>query len=98
MATLHPRITSYDDNLFRPCKSGLFQTTTDAQPWTSAWALYVSEFDLKLVHIPGSKNVLADALSRRPDLCPDEVDNKDVVGCKLLPFMVICISHHVYLV
>src|SRR5271163_3320866 len=44
------------------------------------WALYVSEFDLKLVHIAGSKNVLADALSRRPDLCPDDIDNKDVVA------------------
>src|SRR5271163_2566897 len=44
------------------------------------WALYVSEFDLKLVHIAGSKNVLADALSRRPDLCPDDINNKDVVA------------------
>src|SRR5277367_5168266 len=43
------------------------------------WALYVSEFDLKFVHIAGSKNILADALSRRPDLCPDEPDNKDIV-------------------
>jgi len=46
------------------------------------WSLYISEFDLKLVHIPGTKNVLADALSRRPDLCPEDDDNKDVV---LLP-------------
>ena len=31
------------------------------------------------MHIPGTKNVLADALSRRPDLCPEDDDNKDVV-------------------
>src|SRR5271163_1398017 len=44
------------------------------------WALYMSEFDLKLTHIPGSKNALADALSRHPDLCPEGVDNKDIIA------------------
>ena len=34
---------------------------------------------MKLVHIPGSKNILADALSRRPDLCPDEPDNQGMI-------------------
>jgi RNase H-like domain found in reverse transcriptase/Integrase zinc binding domain len=43
------------------------------------WTLYLSEFDIKLVHIPGKKNIQADALSRRPDLCPQGVDNDDVV-------------------
>jgi hypothetical protein len=43
------------------------------------WTLYLSEFDIKLVHIPGKKNIQADALSRRPDLCPQETDNEDVV-------------------
>jgi RNase H-like domain found in reverse transcriptase len=28
------------------------------------WTLYLSEFDIKLVHIPGKKNIQADALSR----------------------------------
>jgi hypothetical protein len=32
-----------------------------------------------LVHIPGKKNIQADSLSRRPDLCPQETDNEDVV-------------------
>ena len=41
------------------------------------WTLYLSEFDIKLVHIPGKKNIQADALSRRPDLCPDGIDNKN---------------------
>jgi hypothetical protein len=43
------------------------------------WTLYLSEFDIKLVHIPGKKNIQADSLSRRPDLCPQGTDNEDVV-------------------
>jgi RNase H-like domain found in reverse transcriptase/Reverse transcriptase (RNA-dependent DNA polymerase)/Integrase zinc binding domain len=43
------------------------------------WTLYLSEFDIKLVHIPGKKNIQADSLSRRPDLCLQETDNKDVI-------------------
>ena len=35
------------------------------------WMLYLSEFDIKLVHIAGKKNIQADTLSRRPDLCPE---------------------------
>ena len=44
------------------------------------WSLYLSEFDVKLVHTPGNKMVQSDALSWRPDLCPEEDnDNKDIV-------------------
>jgi transposase InsO family protein len=44
------------------------------------WSLYLSEFDVKLVHLPGHKMVQSDALSRRPDLCPDEdTDNENMV-------------------
>ena len=44
------------------------------------WSLYLSEFDVKLIHTPGSKMVQSDALSRRPDLCPDEdKDNEDMI-------------------
>ena len=43
------------------------------------WTLYLSEFDIKLVHIPGKKNIQADALSRRPDLCPEGTDNENMV-------------------
>jgi hypothetical protein len=44
------------------------------------WSLYLSEFDIKLIHTPGNKMVQSDALSRRPDLCPDEdTDNEDIV-------------------
>jgi RNase H-like domain found in reverse transcriptase len=43
------------------------------------WTLYLSKFDSKLVHIPGKKNIQANSLSRRPDLCPQGTDNKDVI-------------------
>jgi hypothetical protein len=43
------------------------------------WTLYLSEFNIKLVHIPGKKNIQADSLSRRPDLCPQGTDNEDVI-------------------
>ena len=44
------------------------------------WSLYLSEFDIKLVHLPGHKMVQSDALSRRSDLCPEEdTDNEDVI-------------------
>jgi hypothetical protein len=43
------------------------------------WTLYLSKFDIKLVHIPGKKNIQADSLSQRPDLCPQGIDNEDVI-------------------
>ena len=45
--------------------------------------MYITWFNTKLMHIPGSKMVQSDALSRQPDHIPDEdTDNKDLV---LLP-------------
>ena len=47
------------------------------------WSLYLSEFDIKLIHQPGSKMIQSDALSRRPDLIPSkDTDNEDMT---LLP-------------
>ena len=43
----------------------MIQTTEKHQPF--------------LVHIPGKKNIQADALSRRPDLCPEGTDNENMV-------------------
>jgi hypothetical protein len=43
------------------------------------WTLYLSKFDIKLVYIPGKKNIQADSLSWRPDLCPQGTDNEDVI-------------------
>ena len=31
------------------------------------WSLYLSEFNIKLIHLPGTKMIQSDALSRRPD-------------------------------
>ena len=41
------------------------------------WSLYLSEFDVKLVHTPGHKMILSDALSRRPDFVPENDDDND---------------------
>ncbi|ESK87968.1 hypothetical protein Moror_10843, partial [Moniliophthora roreri MCA 2997] len=47
------------------------------------WSLFLSEFDLGLVHVPGKSLTQADALSRRSNECEDEdTDNENVV---LLP-------------
>ena len=44
------------------------------------WSLYLSEFDVKLVHTPANKMIQSDALSRRPDHCPNEDnDNNDII-------------------
>ena len=43
------------------------------------WSLYLSEFNVKLVHIAGTKIVQSDALSRRPDFTPEEdTDNENI--------------------
>ena len=39
----------------------------------------MSEFDVKLVHIAGTKIIQSDTLSRRPDFTPEEdTDNENV--------------------
>ena len=43
------------------------------------WPLYLSEFDVKLVHIAGMKIVQSDVLSRWPDFVPGEdTDNENI--------------------
>ena len=47
------------------------------------WMLDISNYDLRLIHVPGRELVGPDALSRRPDLIPKENnDNKQIT---LLP-------------
>jgi RNase H-like domain found in reverse transcriptase/Reverse transcriptase (RNA-dependent DNA polymerase) len=43
------------------------------------WSLFLSEFDIKLQHLPGNKMILSDALSRRPDHCPEEDEMKEEI-------------------
>ena len=50
------------------------------QAW---WSLLLSEYDNKLVHLPGSKMILSDTLSWQPDFVPEkDTDNEDII---LLP-------------
>ena len=44
------------------------------------WQLFLSEFEFELIHVPGNRMAVPDALSRRPDLCPEEDnDNEDQI-------------------
>jgi RNase H-like domain found in reverse transcriptase len=43
------------------------------------WPLFLSEFDIKLQHLPGNKIILLDALFRRPDHCPEEDKKKEEI-------------------
>ena len=47
------------------------QRLSDQQAW---WALFLSEFDIKLQHLPGHKLILSNTLLRQPNHCFD--DNK----------------------
>jgi hypothetical protein len=44
-----------------------FQTAQKLNNQQARWSLYLSGFDIKLIHLPGTKMVQLDALSRRPD-------------------------------
>src|SRR5258705_4598135 len=43
------------------------------------WWNNLSQYNLKLIHIPGSKLIQADTLSRCPDHVSGEIDNEDIV-------------------
>jgi hypothetical protein len=49
-----------------------FRTAQKLNDWQARWLLYLSGFDLKLIHLPGMKMVQSDALSRQPDYGTDE--------------------------
>jgi RNase H-like domain found in reverse transcriptase len=44
-----------------------FQTAQKLNDQQARWLLYLSEFDIKLIHLPGAKIVQSDTLSRQPD-------------------------------
>jgi RNase H-like domain found in reverse transcriptase/Reverse transcriptase (RNA-dependent DNA polymerase)/Integrase zinc binding domain len=49
-----------------------FQTAQKLNDRQARWSLYLSGFDLKLIHLPGTKMVQSDALSRWPDYGMDK--------------------------
>ena len=56
-----------------------FQEARKLNRRQAQWSLYLSEFDIKLVHIAGTKIIQSDMLSRQPDFIPEEdTDNEDI--------------------
>jgi hypothetical protein len=60
--------------------STYFWTAQKLNDRQARWSLYLSGFDLKLIHLPGIKMVQSNALSRRPDYGTDEqIEEEDKV-------------------
>jgi RNase H-like domain found in reverse transcriptase len=66
-------VLSDHDNLWH------FKVPQTIRQGMAQWTQYLSEFNIKLVHIPGKQNIQADLLLQRPDLCPQGTDNKDII-------------------
>ena len=45
----------------------------------ACWSLFLSEFDLKLIHVPGSWMIQSDSLFRRSDHILNDTNNDDVI-------------------
>uniref|UniRef100_A0A0W0EU59 Reverse transcriptase-rnase h-integrase n=1 Tax=Moniliophthora roreri TaxID=221103 RepID=A0A0W0EU59_MONRR len=57
-----------------------FKTAQKLNRRQARWSLFLSQFDLQLIHTPGTKMTQSDALSRRPDhIDNNENDNDNVV-------------------
>jgi RNase H-like domain found in reverse transcriptase len=56
-----------------------FQKAQKLSDRQARWSLFLLEFDIKLQHLPGNKMILSDALSRRPDHCPEEDETKEEI-------------------
>jgi len=57
-----------------------FRTAQKLNPRQARWSLLLSQFNMKLVHVPGSRMVQSDGLSRREDFNPGKDDeNEDAV-------------------
>uniref|UniRef100_A0A0W0G7C8 Reverse transcriptase RNase H-like domain-containing protein n=1 Tax=Moniliophthora roreri TaxID=221103 RepID=A0A0W0G7C8_MONRR len=57
-----------------------FRTAQKLNQRQARLSLYLTQFNLQLVHVPGTKMVQSDTLSRRPDFVDkEENDNNDVV-------------------
>jgi hypothetical protein len=56
-----------------------FRSPWNLNWWQAWWSLFLSEFNLKLIHTPGSKMIQSDALSHWSDHVFDDNDNEDVI-------------------
>ena len=56
-----------------------FRTAQKLNRRQARWSLFLSEFDLKLIHTPGSRMIQSDALSQWPNHITDEIDNDDII-------------------
>jgi RNase H-like domain found in reverse transcriptase len=60
-----------------------FQQAQKLNRCQAHWSLFLSQFDMKLVHIPGTQMIQSDALSRRSDhVIGEDTDNENLT---LLP-------------
>jgi hypothetical protein len=60
-----------------------FRTAQKLNRRQARWSLFLADYDVNLVHVPGRQMVQSDSLSRRSDLYPEEdTDNQDRI---LLP-------------
>lgn len=50
------------------------------QPRLCRWLEYLQQYDITLEHIAGTKNTVADALSRKPDIPSEEVECGALIG------------------
>uniref|UniRef100_A0A0W0FM81 Reverse transcriptase domain-containing protein n=1 Tax=Moniliophthora roreri TaxID=221103 RepID=A0A0W0FM81_MONRR len=62
-------------------KNLIYFRTAQKLNWRQArWSLFLSMFDLRLVHVPGSQMTQSDALSRRPDhVQHEDTDNDNII-------------------
>ena len=72
MATLSTGIRTYDNSLFQPQNLTYFRTAQKLNDRQARWSLYLLEFDIKLIHLPGTQMVQSDTLSHRPNHGIDE--------------------------
>jgi len=56
-----------------------FRTTQKLNRQQARWSLFLSEFDLKLIHTPGSRMIQSNALSQWPDHITDEINNDNII-------------------
>jgi len=56
-----------------------FRTAQKLNRRQARWSLFLSEFDLKLIHTPRSRMIQSDTLSRQSDHITDEIDNNDII-------------------